>query len=635
MIRILLLMAITGAATAAPDALSRLGLRATEGAAPGYLPDTACAQCHQAIAASYAEVGMAQSFAAAGRNAAELKLDAARYTHPLTGQTYRLDRRDGQLWFTQTQPASAADRAHQLELRVDWVLGSGHRAQSFVHQTAAGELYQLPVTWYAEKQSLAMSPGYEGRDHAGVERRLRRECMFCHNAYPEVALGSDMPGQPDLYPQQLPQGIGCQRCHGPGAAHLRAVLEGRGLAAIHAAITNPAKLSWPQRNDVCFQCHLLPAVEMIGARRAGRGDYSFRPGERLSDYLVHAEIDDDAMPQAERFQINHHGYRLLQSACYLQSQGEMGCVTCHDPHVRRVGAAAVGWYREKCLHCHTGLSAEHGRAENTPKSASDDRDCVRCHMPRRRTQDVVEASVTDHRIARGPFDAGKLLAARAPHRPEISDLQLFNAPASMPSAEAAAYRALIALNNGSGVAATSALAQQLAKLDAVDASWWLQLTRYQVAHRQYPQAKQSLALLPPAQRTSAPALELAAMIEIGNGRIDAGAAGLRRLTRGSGFRPEAHYNLGLLERQRQHPRRSIAALQRTVEQRPLSAAAWYQLARTLWTQEDIKAALQSLDRAQAIKPDFAEARNLRAQIESDRNEEAVRQTDAAVGQSRE
>ncbi len=621
-----MILALSGGATAAPDALSRLGLRATEGAAPGYLPDTACAQCHQAIAASYAEVGMAQSFAAAERGVANLKLGTAQYTHPLTGQKYRLDRHDGQLWFTQTQPASADSRAHQLKLRVDWALGSGHRAQSFVHQTAAGELYQLPVTWYAEKQGLAMSPGYEGRDHAGVERRLRRECMFCHNAYPDVAAGSDTPGQPDLYPQQLPEGIGCQRCHGPGAAHVQAVLEGRGLAAIHAAIINPAKLSWPQRNDVCFQCHLLPAVEMIGARRAGRGDYSFRPGEKLSDYLVHAEIVDDAMPQAERFQINHHGYRLLQSSCYLQSQGEMGCVTCHDPHVRRVGAAAIGWYREKCLHCHSDLRPDHGRTANTPEPASDDRDCVRCHMPRRRTQDVVEASVTDHRIARGPFDAGQLLAARAPHQSDIGDLQLFNAPASMLSAEVAAYRALIALNNGSGVAATSALAQQLAKLDAVDASWWLQLARYQVAHRQYPQAGQSLALLPPVLRASTSAQELAAMIEIGAGRINAGVTQLRKLARSPGFQPEMHYNLGLVERQRQHPGHSIAALRRAVEVRPLSAAAWYQLAKTLWMQGEGKAALQSLDRAQAIKPDLVEARNLRARIESDR---AVEDSDAA------
>jgi Tfp pilus assembly protein PilF len=613
---LLLMLAMSGVADAAPDALSRLELRASQGAAPGYLPDAACARCHQAIAASYAEVGMARSFSRPARSDTLGTTKRFDYTHPLTGQHYRLERSGAALWFTQSSSQSSS---HRLKLRVDWVLGSGHRAQSFVHQTEAGELYQLPVTWYAEKQGLAMSPGYEGRDHAGVERRLRRECMFCHNAYPEVAAGSDVPGQPDLYPQQLPEGIGCQRCHGPGAAHVRAVLDGRGLDAIHAAITNPARLDWPRRNDVCFQCHLLPAVEAIGVRRAGRGDYSFRPGERLSDYLLHAEIDDREIARDDRFQINHHGYRLLQSRCYIQSRGEMGCVTCHDPHVRRVGAAAIGWYRDKCLECHSTLRPDHGRDATLPESASDDRDCVRCHMPGRRTQDVVEATVTDHRIARGPFDAAVLLAPLQPHRPRIGDVQLFDAALSMPTNEASAYRALIALSNGGGASATQALAQQLSLLAPEAPSWWLQLARYQVASRDYDAAARSLRKLPVGLRNAASARELEAMIAIGTGAYERGAKLLRARVQEGDFHPEADYNLGIAERRLGQEKDAIAAFQRAVAARPLSAAGWYQLARSLWTGHDAAAALQALQRAQSIKPDLAQAQTLRTEIEADRN----------------
>jgi hypothetical protein len=617
MIRILLLMAmVSSAACAAADALSQLGLRATTGAAPGFLPDAACARCHQAIAASYAEVGMARAFSRPAHSDTLKDSRVLQYAHPLTGQIYRLHRRGAELWFTQSQPATASEAAHELNLRVDWVLGSGHRAQSFVHQTEAGELYQLPVTWYAEKHGLAMSPGYEGRDHPGVERRLRRECMFCHNAYPEVAAGSDQPGQPDIYPQQLPEGIGCQRCHGPGAAHVRAVLDGRGLDAIHAAITNPARLAWPRRNDVCFQCHLLPAVEAIGTRRVGRGDYSFRPGERLSDYLIHAEIDDRAIARDDRFQINHHGYRLLQSRCFIQSRGEMGCVTCHDPHVRRVGAKAVGWYRDKCLGCHSTLGRDHGRDAPLAQGAADDRDCVRCHMPRRRTQDVVEATVTDHRIARGPFDSDILLAALKPQRPQIENLQLFDATLAMPATEETAYRALMALNNGGGVAAMQALTEAVKSFAPEQPSWWLQLARYQVAHRQYQDAAQSLQRMSPALQRAAAVRELQAMIAIGGDGLQRGAKLLRARSRTDDFHPEADYNLGIVERRLDRQKTAVAAFQRSVAARPLSAASWYQLARSLWAQRDATAAVQALQRAQAIKPDLAEAQALREEIEA-------------------
>ena len=31
-----------------------------------------------------------------------------------------------------------------------------------------------------------MAPGYDRPNHQGVLHRVRRKCMFCHNAYPNV-----------------------------------------------------------------------------------------------------------------------------------------------------------------------------------------------------------------------------------------------------------------------------------------------------------------------------------------------------------------------------------------------------------------------------------------------------------------
>ncbi len=548
---------------------------------------------------------MARSLSSAS-GAAAADFDGSHYQHQASGLSYRLQRRNGQLWFTQSTLA-AEGAQHRLELRVDWVLGSGNRAQSFLHRTEAGELHQLPVTWYSESRALAMSPGYEASDHPGIERRIKRECLFCHNAFPEVAEDSDLAGQADLFPADLPEGIGCQRCHGPGASHVRAVLGGKGLPQIRAAITNPSRLDWPERNDVCFQCHLLPAVEVIGARRIGRADYSFRPGESLSDYLLHVDIVDAKQPAEQRFQINHHAYRLLQSTCYIESEAQMGCVSCHDSHVRRVGAEAIGWYRARCLACHEKLDRGHGLSGPAPITDRDDRDCVRCHMPRRRTQDVIEVTMTDHRIARGPFDADTLLAPLQARSPEIRDLHLFARPPAMQNAEAAAYRALVALNNNiGGVNATQALRRNLSKMTTVDPAWWLQLARHQVGNGQHQEANETLAQLDQPLRKSADARHLAALIAVAEGRIKFALAELRALHRRAQFQPDIVYNLALLERRQGHQRAAIRALKRLVAIRPLSAAAWLQLARTHEESGDASAARAAREKALAIRPGLPE-----------------------------
>lgn len=605
-----LLLALTAPSLGAADhSLSAMRLSPTTGAAADFVPDAACGRCHQQIAASFAAVGMARSLTRAVSGPQAKAFEGSRYRHQASAQEYYLERRGDVLWFTQSGK-SADGSQHQLELQVDWILGSGNRAQSFLHQTASGELYQLPVSWYSQSKSLGMSPGYEAADHPGVERRVRRECMFCHNAYPQVAAGSDRPGQPDLFPAELPQGIGCQRCHGPGAPHLRAILAGKELEHIRAAIINPARLPWPARNDVCFQCHLLPAVEVIGSRRIGRGDYSFRPGQRLSDYMVHVDIEDARQPRDERFQINHHAWRLLQSSCYQKSEGEMGCVSCHDPHVRRVGPTAAVWYREKCLGCHQTLDAGHGLANGKIDQADDNRDCVHCHMPTRRTQDVIEVTMTDHRIARGPFDAAALVAPLVARKPQIRDLQLFRADPAMDAREATAYRALIALNNGiSDPSAVDALARRLAEFKPEDSSWWLQLARHQVGVRQYAEAEQSLAFITGNERKQPESGHLEAMISAGRSEPEAALRPMRRLAQREGFHPEVDYNLAMIERRLGHRDREMAALQRVLAVRPLSAIAWWQLARSYRLADQPEAAAMALQRAQAIKPDIRDSRS--------------------------
>ena len=181
---------------------------------------------------------------------------------------------------------------------VDFVLGSGEHARTFLHRAADGQLVELPLAWYSENGGTwAMNPGYDRPDHLDFRRKLDRECFFCHNAYPSVA---ETPGARLALTGSVPQGIDCQRCHGPGRAHVQSAAAGRPSAAIRAAVVSPGRLAPERRNEVCFQCHLESTSRLLpyALRRFGRGFFSYRPGEPLSDYILHFDRGEALLQRA-------------------------------------------------------------------------------------------------------------------------------------------------------------------------------------------------------------------------------------------------------------------------------------------------------------------------------------------------
>lgn len=81
---------------------------------------------------------------------------------------------------------------------------------------------------------------------------------------------------------------------------------------------------------------------------------------------------------------------LAESHCSRSSGGKLWCGTCHNPHAPAENRAQQ--VRQICLNCHQSLFAE---AKHKPAV-----ECVSCHMPRLRPDDVAHAAVTDHRIPR-------------------------------------------------------------------------------------------------------------------------------------------------------------------------------------------------------------------------------------------
>jgi Tfp pilus assembly protein PilF len=595
-----------------------LGVPITTGAAPGYVPDRVCRGCHEGLYTSYQEVGMARSFYHPSPERRSEDFTAPPYYHAPSHQYLQIVPRGDGLVFRRWREGEWGEPVHLFEQPVDWILGSGHHARTYLYRTPDGALFQLPLAWYTQEKRWGMAPGYDRPDHEGVLRRVRRECLFCHNAYPDVPAGSDAAGQPQLFPAALPEGTGCQRCHGPGAEHARRALgntPGKTAApeGIRAAIVNPARLPPERRDDVCFQCHLQPVVALAGSRRLGRGDYSFRPGEALPDYQAHVDATEEGTAPGERFEINHQAYRLRQSRCFQASAGRLSCLTCHDPHRRLAGSEKTAHFRAACQSCHPGAACRRPR----PGPASDPQgvdtaDCVSCHMPKRRPRDVVHVVMTDHRISRRP-GGPELLAPLAESEPVLTGVEVLEPKRLRPlpgetdgAPLAEIYRTLPLVRGGLSGAATDHLAKLVDAKD--DRALQRELALGLLRRRRYAEAARRLAALRDAGDGSGLLLEALATAREGLGE-DAAAGALYRqaLARGGVERPEVETRLGQLLARHGRAGEAAALFRQALEQRPNLLLAWLRLGQLQAAAGRRDDAIASLARALAIDPSQAAA----------------------------
>ena len=416
----------------------------------GYVDAATCATCHAEIARTYSQTGMARGFSRvspANSVARDFSPAAARLYHKGSNRYYSMVERDGVLYQRRHQIGFDGKETNVLELTADYVIGSGNHARTFVHRTASGRLVQLPVSWYADRGGYwEMSPGYDKAAHLDFRRVIDAGCMSCHNGYPRTPVKDDLEGPRFTGP--LPEGIDCQRCHGPGRAHIDAV-NARDLDAARRAIVNPAKLDRDRQLETCMQCHLESTSSPLPflIRRAEQPPFSYVPGKPLGDYFIH--FDHAAgTGHDDKFEIAGGAYRLRKSACFQQS--EMTCGTCHDPHDIPRGAAAVQHYAAVCQSCHAQVHA-------TEPGMTAGGTCIDCHMPKRRAEDAVHVVMTDHYIQRRkpPRDllAVRTEAQNAKRGEYRGEVVLYYPPRLPETADNELYLALAQVQEGSNLSA--------------------------------------------------------------------------------------------------------------------------------------------------------------------------------------
>ena len=308
----------------------------------GYVGSSQCVQCHREIAEVQLESGHPLTLRRVRSIARLVESVPLEFSDPRNRVAYRIERSSSDPEFTLDLVADRdgeTDRMHLL-----WGMGAGRKGITFIGMTDAGSYGQSRVSWYQSTGGLDITTGLEDRvDNAydaladWMSPPRREHCFACHTTR-----------NADLPPNEMDAasaGVHCERCHGPGQEHVRAMTRGESDPA--ATIGNPGRMAAIEQLYFCGACHGAPP---------GGSDL-----QALARYMVDKEVS--------RFPAQ----RLVLSQCYSESRDQLKCTTCHDPHESLVQTPKA--YDSKCLSCHGG---DHGTASACKVAASE---CSSCHMP--------------------------------------------------------------------------------------------------------------------------------------------------------------------------------------------------------------------------------------------------------------
>ncbi len=301
-----------------------------------YLGEDRCTECHRDIARAYHGSRFTTTLAR-GEGLLTLPYPDKSIPDPENPAViHRFTRRDGKV-----HVETEVDRK-VYEAVVDYAFGSPDRYTSLVGHDEHGRSYVLRLSHYDNGPSATgwvRTTGHTadaegGRDYQGkpldvADGVLR--CLFCHTTNPLSVLNGTGIESKD-------KAIGCERCHGPGGNHLKAVE----LKLADMAIISPAQGSGVGAIRLCSQCHAL-----------------------------HQEMD---VPRTDNYWARFQGNTLPWSRCFTESAGALDCMTCHDPHSNANHSKTD--YEARCLNCH---SASPTREASGDTCRGADREEIRRH----------------------------------------------------------------------------------------------------------------------------------------------------------------------------------------------------------------------------------------------------------------
>lgn len=225
-----------------------------------------------------------------------------------------------------------------------------------------------------------------------------KECASCHyTGYTLKHLESgeyiagavnDPNGEADIDGNGIPNelNIGCETCHGPGSAHVKASKIKKA-----STIVSPGKLSTERASVICGQCHSRPQGNLKNDQPVNKDNRMMLPGTSRNDYLVNYTTREDASkkdywPDGIHSKSHHQQYTdFIKSKKYRNGNHLLRCSDCHDPHgmtgiKHQMRAEIRDEKNSLCTACHKAnadikkhMEAKTGVAEMGKIS------CVDCH----------------------------------------------------------------------------------------------------------------------------------------------------------------------------------------------------------------------------------------------------------------
>jgi len=273
----------------------------------------------------------------------------------------------------------------------DVALTYGSKWKQRYFKKIGDDYFPMPVQWNVARQTWGpytvrngtewWTPHYPGDNFTRPTGAL---CDGCHSV--DYNIGDKTVKE---------WNVGCEKCHGPGAAHAKAPLR--------ANIVNPVRLDFVAANDVCIQCHSQgQPLKNPFAGKYYDWPVGFHVGMKLSDFWKLEEHKPGETTYTHFADGTAHKNRM-QGNDYVTSQmytHGVSCFSCHDAHGTANNADLLRPANVLCLQCHgphspSGPRAPTIEAHTHHKANSTGSECISCHMPQI-AQTIGDVNVRSH-----------------------------------------------------------------------------------------------------------------------------------------------------------------------------------------------------------------------------------------------
>ncbi len=278
---------------------------------PVYVGAAACAKCHADIHRKWS--GSRHSKMVQPATTSAVQGDFSRRQVTLRGGDYLLRERNGEYYITESYLTGKPE-----EHRVDYTLGN-RRIQHYLTTLPSGRVMVLPPSWDILRKDWFHSFDIGDPDETGdvMVQVWNKNCYSCHVSREE----KNFDPKKDAYQTAWQDfGTNCERCHGPGSAHVANYSGATKLAGATRDIVVQTRLDASRNTMVCAQCHSFRDIYVQGfAAGADYYDY-FLP---IIEFSQPADHDPAYWPDGRTRRFSNDALRAVAERVLPERQGDL------------------------------------------------------------------------------------------------------------------------------------------------------------------------------------------------------------------------------------------------------------------------------------------------------------------------